>query len=304
SLCLSTDEAFEQGKSLPFINPSSLETLRALVQEIQSSGETDPEIWKDCEGRWLHLFQLVEKQYQEQILAQQEQYQCQIQLIQDEIKALVQLQNRQASVQPHTEFSPTSGIKTSTNTKDFIFPLISSDCTVPKTGASDNDSLAAPAHTPFSSPSPPLPRSETANQGEERATTVLSSGYGTLSAWETGLEPAVSPGDDEDGGPVREKLHWSPNFQEDTETTVIGCQQDSSHERTLGVNEPNTLMYQQRTSGTSQLLTSWAQRQKLRPKKSKAGPASSQTAEHQEQPRSLKDPHKQNAPESSDLQDQ
>uniref|UniRef100_A0A665U1M1 Uncharacterized protein n=1 Tax=Echeneis naucrates TaxID=173247 RepID=A0A665U1M1_ECHNA len=24
-------------------------TLRALVQEIQSSGETDPEIWKDCE---------------------------------------------------------------------------------------------------------------------------------------------------------------------------------------------------------------------------------------------------------------
>lgn len=49
SLCLSTNEAFEQGKSLPFINPSSLETLRALVQEIQSSGETDPEMWKDCE---------------------------------------------------------------------------------------------------------------------------------------------------------------------------------------------------------------------------------------------------------------
>uniref|UniRef100_A0A3B5MIY8 Uncharacterized protein n=1 Tax=Xiphophorus couchianus TaxID=32473 RepID=A0A3B5MIY8_9TELE len=49
NLCLSTDEAFEHGKTLPFINPSSLETLRALVQEIQSSGETDPEIWKDCE---------------------------------------------------------------------------------------------------------------------------------------------------------------------------------------------------------------------------------------------------------------
>lgn len=32
------------------------------------------------QGRWLHLFQLVEKQYQEQILAQQEQYQCQIQV--------------------------------------------------------------------------------------------------------------------------------------------------------------------------------------------------------------------------------
>lgn len=49
SLCLSTDEAFNQGKILPFINPSSLETFRALVEEIQSSGETDPEIWKDCE---------------------------------------------------------------------------------------------------------------------------------------------------------------------------------------------------------------------------------------------------------------
>ncbi|XP_049415802.1 M-phase phosphoprotein 9 isoform X1 [Epinephelus fuscoguttatus] len=300
SLCLSTDEAFEQGKSLPFINPSSLETLRALVQEIQSSGETDPEIWKDCEGRWLHLFQLVEKQYQEQILAQQEQYQCQIQLIQDEIKALVQLQNRQASVQ----FSPASVTKTPPHTKDYIFPLISSDCTVPKNVASDNDSLAAPAHTPFSSPSPPLQRSETANQGEERATTVLSSGYGTLSAWETGLEPAGSLGDDEEGGQEREKDHWAPNFQEDTEMTVIGCQQDSSHERTLGVHGPNPLIYQQRNSGTSQLLTSWAQMQKLRPKKSKAGQASSQTPEHQEQPRNLREPHKQIPPESSDLQDQ
>ncbi|XP_041816834.1 M-phase phosphoprotein 9 isoform X2 [Chelmon rostratus] len=300
SLCLSTDEAFEQGKSLPFINPSSLETLRALVQEIQSSGETDPEIWKDCEGRWLHLFQLVEKQYQEQILAQQEQYQCQIQLIQDEIKALVQLQNRQASVQPHTEFSPTPVTKTSTNTKDYIFPLISSDCIVPKYVASDSDSLAAPAHTPFSSPSPPLQRPETANQGEERVTTVLSSGYGTLSAWETGLEPAGSPGGDEDGSQGREKHHWPSKFLEDTETPVIGLMQDLSKEGPLGEEEPNPTVYQPRTSGTSQLLTSWAQRQKLRPKKSKAGQASSQIPEYQEQPGS----HKQTPPESSDSQDQ
>ncbi|XP_074474900.1 M-phase phosphoprotein 9 isoform X2 [Sebastes fasciatus] len=305
SLCLSTDEAFEQGKSLPFINPSSLETLRALVQEIQSSGETDPEMWKDCESRWLHLFQLVEKQYQEQILAQQGQYQCQIQLIQDEIKALVQLQNRQSNVHPHTEFSPTSLTKTTTNTKNYIFPLLSSDCTVPKNIASDNDSLAAPAHIPFSSPSPPLRRPETANQGEERATTVLSSGYGTLSAWDTGLEPAGSPGEDEDGVQRREKHHWSPNFQEDTEMTGIGCQQEFSHVRTLGVDEPNHSVYQQRTSGTSQLLTSWAQRQKLRPKKSKAGSASCQISEsYQEQPRSLREPHKLIPPEGSDLQDQ
>ncbi|XP_032395040.1 M-phase phosphoprotein 9 isoform X3 [Etheostoma spectabile] len=296
SICLSTDEAFEQGKSLPFINPSSLETLRVLVQEIQSSGETDPEIWKDCEGRWLHLFQLVEKQYQEQILAQQEQYQCQIQLIQDEIKALVQLQNRQANVQ----FSPTSVTKTTPNTKDYILTLISGDCTVPKNVGSPNDSLAAPAHTPFSSPSPPLQRSEAANQGEERAITVLSSGYGTLSAWETGPEHAGSPAEEGEGVQGRGKHDWSPNFQEDGEKTVIGCQQDYSHARTLGV-ENNQLDYQQRTSGTSQLLTSWAQRQKLRPRKSKA---SVQIPEYQEQPPSLRESPKLNTPESADIQDQ
>ncbi|XP_041667628.1 M-phase phosphoprotein 9 isoform X2 [Cheilinus undulatus] len=303
SLCLSTDEAFEQGKSLPFINPSSLETLRALVQEIQSSGETDPEIWKDCEGRWLHLFQLVEKQYQEQILAQQEQYQCQIQLIQDEIKALVQLQNRQACIQPHTEFSPTSATKMTSDTKEYIYPLLPPDCTVSKHVASDNDSLAAPAHTPFSSPSPPLPRSETANQGEERATTVLSSGYGTLSAWETGLEPAGSPGDNEDVVEGREKHHWSPNFQEDPETVLVGCQKDYSNERTLVVEEANPSVHQQRAAGASQPLTSWAQRQKLRSKKGKAGHTSSQTPECQEQPHGLREPPKQNHIEGSDSQD-
>nr|XP_020441198.1 M-phase phosphoprotein 9 isoform X2 [Monopterus albus] len=298
SLCLSTDEAFEQGKNLPFINPSSLETLRALVQEIQSSGGTDPEIWKDCEGRWLHLFQLVEKQYQEQILAQQEQYQCQIQLIQDEIKALVHLQNRQTGIQPHTEFSPMSVTKTTNNTS----PLISSGCTVNKHVPSDNDSLAAPAHTPFSSPSPPLLRLE-ANQGEEQATTVLSSGYGTLSAWETGLEPAGSLREDEEGGKERGKHHWFSNIQEDTDTVAIGCQQDFASERNLGEEEENPFIYQQKTSGTGQLLTSWAQRQKLKPKKSK-GPVSSQTLEYQEQPHSPRESHRQSPPESTDSQDQ
>ena len=232
------------------------------------------------QGRWLHLFQLVEKQYQEQILAQQEQYQCQIQvsfsfchvllyrllwsiyssskrmtcysfsqLIQDEIKALVQLQNRQAPFHPQTELSPTLVTKTTTDTKGYIFPLISRDHTVTKNVPRDNDRLAAPAHTPFSSPSPPLHRSETANQGEERVTTMLSSGYGTLSTWEPCMEPAGSPGEDEDGSQGREKHHWSSNFQRATETTAIGCQLDFPNERPLGVEELNRLVYQPRTSG-------------------------------------------------------
>ncbi|XP_046873887.1 M-phase phosphoprotein 9 isoform X2 [Hypomesus transpacificus] len=236
SLCLSTEEAFGQGRSLPFINPSSLETLRALVKEIQSSGETDPEMWKDCEGRWLHLFQLVEKQYQEQILAQQEQYQCQIQLIQDEIKALVQLQHRSSTpfsvlTQEH-HHRPTSH---------------------PPTPPADLDNgtyrLAAPPSLSSTSPSPPPPGRAAGNPGESadaRAATVLSSGYGTLSAWETG-----------------------PDLEDP------GCQESSPKDRTPkeGAGSLGVLAAQHGSPrSSSQPLTSWAQRQKLRAKKSKPGP--------------------------------
>nr|XP_061800540.1 M-phase phosphoprotein 9-like [Nerophis lumbriciformis] len=185
-LCLSTeDDAFTPGKNLPFINPSSLETLRALVEEIRSGGETDPQVWKDCEGRWLHLFQLVEKQYQEQILAQQEQYQCQIQLIQDEIKALVQLQNRP----PHAD-SATVQTGDRGTAKDLLLPLMAGDCPFPAHAPGDSPA----ALSPFGSPSPP------GNQpADERAATGLSSGYGTLSARETGEMPedAEALGEDE-----------------------------------------------------------------------------------------------------------
>uniref|UniRef100_A0A1A8QMK1 M-phase phosphoprotein 9 n=2 Tax=Nothobranchius TaxID=28779 RepID=A0A1A8QMK1_9TELE len=303
SLCLSTDEAFEQGKSLPFINPSSLETLRALVQEIQSSGETDPEVWKDCEGRWLHLFQLVEKQYQEQILAQQEQYQCQIQLIQDEIKALVQLQNRQTSVHQQTEFSPTLVTKSTTNTKDYVFPVIPSDGTVLINEPNDNNSLAAPFHSAFSSPSPPHPTSETHNQGEEQTITMLSSGYGTLCTWKTGLEPDESPEDLEPDQGVQ-RHQWDRNLQKETETTVIGHQLDYHNETTVGVKETKPVVYQQTAAGSNQQLTSWAQRQKLRPKKTKAEQASPQISNYPEQSRGPREPSEQTPLGTTDFHSQ
>ncbi|KAM9735792.1 LOW QUALITY PROTEIN: M-phase phosphoprotein 9 [Menidia menidia] len=289
SLCLSTDEAFEHEKHLPFINPSSLETLRALVHEIQSSGETDPEMWKDCESRWLHLFQLVEKQYQEQILAQQEQYQCQIQLIQDEIKALVQLQNRQACVQPHADFSPAPLATSTANTKDFIFPISL------KTAPADGEAPAAPGRSPVSSPSspPPPPRAELHIQGEERATTVLSSGYGTLGAWETGLETAEGPGEDGEEDQGRPQSLWGTPPHQDT--AGIGPQQDVSKEKDC----PH-----QKGSGTSQQLTSWAQRQKLRPKKSKAGPVPAQTPEAQGRPGGLRESGRRTPPDSTNSPDE
>ncbi|XP_029547914.1 M-phase phosphoprotein 9 isoform X2 [Salmo trutta] len=316
SLCLSTEEAFGSGKCLPFINPSSLETLRALVQEIQSSGETDPEMWKDCEGRWLHLFQLVEKQYQEQILAQQEQYQCQIQLIQDEIKALVQLQNRQTSTQTHHDYpyTPTATTNTQTHhdypstlstitqthpdytsspvvtTKDYPSPPTStsnpnhpSTCTDLPNG---NSPLSAPPTSLFvpqpilssTSPQPPPPRPGLVTPGErcaDGAGTELCSGYGTLSAWGTGLEGTVTPGGAEETGQVEEEPSWSLHLQDDTEITLIG---QKGQQRSASANEvalranPSPQPEQQRTS--SQPLTSWAQKQRRsKPKKSRGGQA-------------------------------
>ncbi|XP_074868995.1 M-phase phosphoprotein 9 isoform X2 [Carettochelys insculpta] len=67
------------------------------MQDIQKSGRTDSEILKNCESRWIQLFRLVEKQCQEQIIAQQEQFHHQIQCIQNEIRHLVKLQNSNAS---------------------------------------------------------------------------------------------------------------------------------------------------------------------------------------------------------------
>ncbi|XP_031682176.1 M-phase phosphoprotein 9 isoform X1 [Oncorhynchus kisutch] len=342
SLCLSTEEAFVSGKCLPFINPSSLETLRALVQEIQSSGETDPEMWKDCEGRWLHLFQLVEKQYQEQILAQQEQYQCQIQLIQDEIKALVQLQNRQTSTQTHHDYpyTPTATTNTQTHhnypstlstvtqthpdytsspvvtTKDYPSPPTSnpnqpSTCTDLPNG---NSPLSAPLTSLFvpqpilssTSPQPPPPQPEPVTLGErcaDGAGTVLCSGYGTLSAWGTGLEGTVTLGGAEETGQVEEEPSWSLHLQDDTDITLIG---QEGQQRSASANEvapranPSPPPEQQRTS--SQPLTSWAQRlRRSKPKKSRLG----QAQHPQASPSPLQAPYLgQSDPQSSSPQEQ
>ncbi|KAM9749014.1 M-phase phosphoprotein 9 isoform 3-T3 [Dama dama] len=85
------------GKTRPSVIQGTFEVLTSLMQELQNSGKTDSELWKNCETRWLQLFSLVEKQCQEQIVAQQEQFHNQIQRIQEEIKNLVKLQTNNAS---------------------------------------------------------------------------------------------------------------------------------------------------------------------------------------------------------------
>lgn len=252
-ICLSPD-VFEHGKNLPFINPSSIETLRALVQEIRSSGETNPELWKDCEGRWLNLFQLVEKQYQEQILAQQEQYQCHVQLIQDEIKALVQIQNRQANVQSQKVMSKVSKANVAEG-RDFP--------TVITHSSNDNDKMTGGE----------------VSEVEVGAMTVVSSGYGTMSAWETGTATLQSAQEDMGSGCqnklplLLQTLDRGPN--------VIKSQQNYSSAKEPGVERERPQSNQQQTFGINQQLTSWVQRNKLRPKKSNTGPLSMNLAENE-----------------------
>lgn len=80
------------GKTGPPVIQGTVEVLTALTQELQNSGQTDPEPWKNCEARWLQLLRVVERQCQEQIVTQQERFHRQIQRIQEEIRKLVKLQ--------------------------------------------------------------------------------------------------------------------------------------------------------------------------------------------------------------------
>ncbi|XP_006894758.1 PREDICTED: M-phase phosphoprotein 9 [Elephantulus edwardii] len=88
------------GNTRPSVIQHTVEGPTCLMQELQSSGKTDSELWKNCETWWLQLFSLVEKQCQEQIVAQQEQFHSHIQRIQEEIKNVVKLQTSSAAWAP------------------------------------------------------------------------------------------------------------------------------------------------------------------------------------------------------------
>lgn len=67
------------GNTRSSLKPDSVELLASFMQDIQDIGHADLEIVRNCETRWLQLLRLVEKQCQEQIVAQQEQFHHQIQ---------------------------------------------------------------------------------------------------------------------------------------------------------------------------------------------------------------------------------
>ncbi|XP_048371040.1 M-phase phosphoprotein 9 isoform X2 [Sphaerodactylus townsendi] len=82
------------GKDSPAVIPGEVDLLTSFVRDTQRSG--DCEILKSCEARWLHFFRLVEKQCQEQIVAQQKHFYQQIHHIQNDIRQLVKLQSQNA----------------------------------------------------------------------------------------------------------------------------------------------------------------------------------------------------------------
>ncbi|KAG8146088.1 hypothetical protein E2320_012492 [Naja naja] len=78
------------------VGPSAItEEVRLLASSMQDAqSNRDPRILKKCETRWLHLFSLVERQCQEQIVAQQKVFCHQIHHIQNEIRRLGKLQTQ------------------------------------------------------------------------------------------------------------------------------------------------------------------------------------------------------------------
>ncbi|XP_018118322.1 M-phase phosphoprotein 9 isoform X2 [Xenopus laevis] len=82
---------------------SSDEQYTSFSRDLCSGEPADPESRKRCEAHLWQLFQLVERQCQDQIFAQQEQFNNQIQIIRDELKHFIQLQSNISPTNSSTE---------------------------------------------------------------------------------------------------------------------------------------------------------------------------------------------------------
>ncbi|KAK1156398.1 M-phase phosphoprotein 9-like isoform X1 [Acipenser oxyrinchus oxyrinchus] len=284
---VNTDETLGSGRNLPSINPSPIESLTALVKDIQISGESDPEIWKNCEARWLQLFQLVEKQYQDQILAQHEQYQCQIQLIQDEIKALVQIKKKQNPLHNTEAFavvpdnSVLLGILNGCHSKPFLLHKQTSVHPNPgEIGRQQNSLDTNPEDSAFA--------------------VLLSSGFGTLSASEHSLNKHVDSSNGKNtlkgkhaGHAVCPSENLSCPFKSDGVSKGNNSQPElqTAQEKRCNISpagrkqtNPNLSVDQRKMNG--QLLTSWAQKQRHKQRVSR-GVQDTRQEEQAERNRSL-----------------
>ncbi|XP_045152658.1 M-phase phosphoprotein 9 [Echinops telfairi] len=262
------------GKTRPSVIEGPVEVLSSLMQQLQNSGKTDSALWKNCETRWLQLFSLVEKQCQEQIVAQQEHFHSQIQHIQEEIKNLVKLQTSDASWASY--HSPPSNPVSSESQMGFFS----------ETSERNEPVLSFPKskETEMQQDSPP------SQPDCNMDSSSVSSGYGTFCVSELNIYKLKDPKEFMEPGEVPAGQYEAPVVQ--TEPLEEGGQNQSLYMQTAGELkaslkevlpvfpgefEPNFLgenkiseVYSRKTN--SKFVTSWAQKLKQnQPKKAHIG---------------------------------
>lgn len=186
------------GKTGPLVIQGTVEVLTALRQDLQNSGRTDAELWKNCEARWLQLFSVVEQHFQEQVVTQQEQFHRQIQRIQEEIRKLVKLQASNASW-PSCSSSSVSEQVSSESQMGFF-----------SENSERNESVAS---YPESKEPETQPASSTSHPDCNVDSSSLSSGYGTFCLLEMNTHKAKEPTEPVEPEAASQGQHTAPAVQ-------------------------------------------------------------------------------------------
>ncbi|XP_024901244.1 M-phase phosphoprotein 9 isoform X5 [Pteropus alecto] len=198
------------GKTRSSVIQGTVEVLTSLMQELQNSGKTDSELWKNCEARWSQLFSLVEKQCQEQIVAQQAQFHSQIQRIQEEIKNLVKLQTSNAS---WTSYDRSSLIKQISSERQMGF-------------FSENSERNESVISYTKSKEPEMQQETSASQPDCNVdSSSVSSGYGTFCVSELNTYKSKGPQEFMEHAEVSEGQYGTPVVQ--TESLIDGVKNKS-----------------------------------------------------------------------------
>ncbi|XP_068886858.1 M-phase phosphoprotein 9 isoform X1 [Aphelocoma coerulescens] len=237
------------GNTRSSLKPDSVELLASFMQDIQNIGHAD--IVRNCETRWLQLLRLVEKQCQEQIVAQQEQFHQQIQLIQDEIKQLVRLQS---STQGASRSQGLPAQLTDT------FSSLPSPMGMRSEAFEEQESIASQLRSSEGEKQPEASDVQQECVGSEAS---MNSGYGTLSTSE------LSPGQPSGSRATDCMEHRGAGVdsaQSERELLAKKPEQNCSSGRNDILVFPAEFEYKadedQRGKKTSKSLTSWAQKLK------------------------------------------
>nr|XP_020658252.1 M-phase phosphoprotein 9 isoform X1 [Pogona vitticeps]XP_020658253.1 M-phase phosphoprotein 9 isoform X1 [Pogona vitticeps]XP_020658254.1 M-phase phosphoprotein 9 isoform X1 [Pogona vitticeps]XP_020658255.1 M-phase phosphoprotein 9 isoform X1 [Pogona vitticeps] len=249
------------GKTGCSVMTSELDLLTSFMQDAQSNG--DSEILKNCETRWLRLFRLVEKQCQEQIIAQQKVFYHQIHRIRNEIRHLVKQQNQNVCSCARLS-SPVNLTKS--------LPSLESPMGLQSETLEENELFASGL-----TPSNPESQAEASAVHQEcfANSVSTSSGYGTYTAPELSPSkqkdvpmcmentegPAQGPLDD--ASPTQEGLLTAsvPNKQEHAETPVEHCPRVAD-DLSFPVEFEQKINERQCGGKNCKSLTSWAQKLK------------------------------------------